>query len=139
MAPMTPVMAPPAPEEPMVDRGAEKEEAIEAPARPRAVGREFDAEMDAAELDERDRPGPTWTARGRTLSRSTVVIRSRRMSFTGRRVLMAVHLIDSQPVPLFGIVQACEYDGEGLYQITIDFMPVPDKAEVRDWLHERAK
>jgi len=105
----------------------------------KAAGYEFDAEMDATELDDRDRPGTTWTARGRRLSRSHVEIRSRRMSYPGRRVLLAVHLVDSEPTPLFGIVRSCQYEGEGLYDIALDFVPVPGRAEVKDWLHERGR
>lgn len=105
----------------------------------KAEGYEFDAEMDATELDDRDRPGTTWTARGRRLSRSHVEIRSRRMSYPGRRVLLAVHLVDSEPTPLFGIVRSCQYEGEGLYHITLDFVPVPARAEVKDWIQARGR
>jgi hypothetical protein len=106
---------------------------------PRPAGHDFDAELDATELDERERPTTTWTARGRRLSRAGIVMRSRRMCHGGRRILLAVHLIDSEPVPLYGLVRACEYDGEGMYQVTLDFLPVPEKPEVKDWLRERGK
>lgn len=95
------------------------------------------AEMDACELDDRERPGPVWTARGLTLSRSNLVFRSRRMCYPGRRLLVAVHLIDDRPTPLFGCVHACEYDGEGLYRVDLDLLPVPDRQDVRDWVRAR--
>src|ERR1043165_3069714 len=79
----------------------------------KSAGMKFDAELDLCELDERDRPGPTWTGKGRELSRSGMVFRSRRMCYPGRRVLAAVHLIDDMPVPLFGRVASCDYDGDG--------------------------
>lgn len=121
-----------------IDRPLELDQELETIA-PRPAGHEFDAELDATELDERDRPTTTWTARGRRLSRSNIVIRSRRMCYAGRRVLLAVHLIDSQPVALFGLVRTCEYDGEGMYLISLDFLPPPERPEVREWLKERGQ
>jgi hypothetical protein len=105
----------------------------------RPAGHEFDAELDGSELDDRDRPGPTWTAHGKRLSRSNLSFRTRRMSYAGRRLLLAIHLIDSQPVPLFGVVRTCEYDGEGMYLMDLDLMPVPDKPDIQEWLHQVAK
>jgi hypothetical protein len=116
-----------------------QDQPAETPPAAKPGGHEFDAEMDAAELDDRERPGPPWTARGTRLSRSGVVIRSRRMSFAGRKVLLAVHLIDSEPVPLCGLVRTCDYEGEGLYTLTLDFVPVPERPEVREWLKERGR
>ncbi|QYU68041.1 hypothetical protein J4558_24850 [Leptolyngbya sp. 15MV] len=92
-----------------------------------------------SELDERDRPGPTWAARGRELSRSHMIIRSRRMCYANRRILVAVHLVDDLPVPLFGRVINCEYDGDGLYRVELELMKVPDKPEIALWIHMRAR
>jgi hypothetical protein len=97
----------------------------------------FDAELDAAEIDERDRPGPTWTARARGLSRSGVTFVSRRMCYIGRRVIIAVHLIDEHPTPLFGRVASCEYESEGLYRTEVTLEPVPDKPHVQNWITDR--
>jgi hypothetical protein len=107
------------------------------PLRPRRpVGVRFDADLDICELDDRDRPGPAWTARGRELSRSHLIIRSRRMCYPGRRVLAAVHLIDDQPVPLFGKVVSCEYDGEGLYRVDLELLKLPERPEIVEWLNQ---
>ncbi|MBL9031220.1 MAG: hypothetical protein JNM80_05885 [Phycisphaerae bacterium] len=117
---------------------------MEPPPPPRAVERKqepsaskFDAELDVCELDDRDRPGPAWAARGRELGRSHLVFRSRRMCYQGRRVLVAVHLIDDTPLPLFGQVAACEYDGEGQYRVELELLRVPERAEVSAWLSSR--
>jgi hypothetical protein len=99
--------------------------------------RPFDAELDASEIDDRDRPGPTWTARARALSRSSLTIRSRRMSYVGRRSIVLVHLIDDQPVPLFGTVRACDYESEGMYTIDLDLAPVPTHPDVQAWILAR--
>ena len=101
---------------------------------PRATGIRFDAELDLSELDDRDRPGPTWTGKGRELGRSHLILRTRRMCYMNRRVLVGVHLIDDRPVPLFGRVVACEYDGDGLYKVDLDLMRVPDRPEIAAWL-----
>jgi hypothetical protein len=98
----------------------------------------FDAELDLTELDDRDRPGPTWTGRGRELSRSSLVLRTRRMCYANRRVLVAVHLIDDEPVPLMGRVVECEYDGDGMYRVELELMRVPERPEVAAWIAARA-
>jgi len=74
---------------------------FEAPAalRPRVPGHPFKADIDLAELDDRQRPGPAWAARAQTLSRSHIVVLSRRMSYPKRLMLVAVHLIDAKPTP----------------------------------------
>jgi hypothetical protein len=103
------------------------------PAR-RSAGVKFDAELDMTELDDRERPGPTWSAKGRELGRSHLILRTRRMCHLNRRVLVAVHLIDDRPVPLFGRVLNCEYDGDGLYKVDLELMRVPDRPEIAAWL-----
>ncbi len=104
-----------------------------------APGIRFDAELDISELDDRERPGTVWSARGRELGRGHMVFRSRRMCYEGRRVLAAVHLIDDKPVPLFGKVTSCEYDNDGLYRVQIELLPLPEKPDVAAWLEARGK
>ncbi len=103
------------------------------------TGLKFDAELDLCELDERDRPGPTWTGKGRELSRSHMAFRSKRMCYPGRRVLAAVHLIDDTPVPLFGKVLGCEYDGDGLYRVEIELQRAPERPEIAAWVTARSR
>ncbi len=107
------------------------------PSKARPAGAPFEAELDATELDERGRAGTTWTARARELSRSNVVFLSRRMTFPGRLLLLAVHRIDDKPVPLFGKVYQCDYEADGLYRVDLDLLPVPDHRAIRDWVTAR--
>jgi hypothetical protein len=114
--------------------------ALAPPPKPRKQpGIRFDAELDLSELDDRDRPGATWCGRGRELSRSHLVMRSRRMCHLNRRILAAVHLIDDKPVPLLGRVIGCEYDGDGLYRVELELMKVPERSEVVQWIIDRGR
>jgi hypothetical protein len=103
----------------------------------RRVGVKFDAELDVAELDDRGRPGPSWGAQSRELSRSGLAFRSRRMCYHGRILLVAVHLIDDAPVPLCGRVVHCSYDGDGMYRVELDLMRVPSRPNIAAWLEDR--
>jgi len=94
----------------------------------------FSAEMDVTELDDRERPGATWGARAIALSRSALVMSSRRMCYLNRMLVLAVHLIDDEPVPLFGRVSGCEYDGDGLYRIEVELLPLPGRKVIHDWV-----
>lgn len=107
------------------------------PAKARPAGAPFEAEVDATELDERGRASTTWSARARELSRSNVVFLSRRMTFPGRLLLLAVHRIDDKPVPLFGKVYQCDYEADGLYRVDLDLLPVPEHRAIRDWVTAR--
>jgi len=107
-------------------------------AQPQEVkGSPFAAELDVCELDERERPGLTWSARARELSRSTLVFRSRRMCYADRLLLVAVHLLDAAPTPLYGQVASCSYEGEGEYEVRLSLLPAPQRPEVHAWLESR--
>lgn len=108
-------------------------------SRPRPRGRSFDAEIDLAEIDERNRPGPTWQARARALSRSNLVVCTRRMCYVGRDVVLAVHLIDDRPIPLYGRVFACEYEGDGMHAVDIDLLELPQESTFETWVRERER
>lgn len=101
------------------------------------AGYEFNAELDLCELDDRERPGLTWGAQAQELSRSHLVFRSRRMCYTGRKLLVAVHLIDDRPVALAGTVTSCSYDSEGMYLVEIEFMRLPAWPDVAAWVNQR--
>jgi len=105
---------------------------VKAAKRPSGV--RFDAELDLCELDDRDRPGPTWTGRGRELSRAFLTLRSRRMCYPGRLILAAIHLIDDKPVPLLGRVVSCEYDGDGMYRTELELVRLPERPEIAAWV-----
>jgi len=103
--------------------------------RGKVVGNTFRADLDLAEIDDRMRPGPAWAARSQLLSRSEMVVLSRRMSYVGRQILIWVHLIDSRPTPLMGRVTECDYYADGAYRIVLFFVPVPDSDAVIAWFH----
>ncbi len=109
------------------------------PVARKPTGLRFDAELDLTELDERDRPGPTWTGKGRELSKSSMSFRSRKMCYPGRRILAAVHLIDDVPVPLFGKVLVCDYDGDGLYRVELELQRAPERPEIGAWVTARSR
>lgn len=96
--------------------------------------RPFSAELDACEIDERGRPETVWTAKARELGRGSMVFLSRRMCYPGRRLVMLIHLIDHSPAPLHGLVQACEYEADGLYRVELRLMPMPDSGRLREWV-----
>ncbi|MEO0482722.1 MAG: hypothetical protein AAF138_03780 [Planctomycetota bacterium] len=113
--------------------------AATAPVRPqrsgdRPVGYRFEATLDLGEVDERNRPGPAWSGRSLRLSRSNLVFTAKRMCYAESRLLVAVHLIDASPAPLFGIVQHCEYEGDGLYTVDIDLAEPPSAPAIDLWL-----
>lgn len=99
------------------------------------AGVTFRAELDITEIDTRGRPGVVWTGRASDLSRSQMAFRSRRMCYEGRELLVAVHLVDDRPVPLYGMVARSEYDGDGLYRTVIDLLPLPESDAIRNWVH----
>lgn len=105
----------------------------------RPTGTKFDAELDCAELDDRMRPGRTWACRARELSRSSIMLMSRRMCYVNRILIMAVHLIDDAPVALMGRIASCEYEADGMYRIDIDLLPLPPSGPHRDWVAARGK
>ncbi|MEL7472743.1 MAG: hypothetical protein AAGK04_05435 [Planctomycetota bacterium] len=114
-----------------------------APTRPgkrgdRPVGYRFEAAVEVSQLDDRARPGPTWSARAMRLSRSNLVFTARRMCYVDAALVLAVHLIDSTPVRLFGMVHHCEYEGDGLYRVDIDLMEPPESAELDEWVRSRS-
>ncbi|TVQ62574.1 MAG: hypothetical protein EA378_04400 [Phycisphaerales bacterium] len=101
--------------------------------------RKFEAELDVAELDDRDRPSSTWSARARSICRSSMAFQSRRMCYVDRMIVAAVHLIDDKPVTLFGRVRACEYESEGQYRVEMDLVPMPESKALTDWIEARLK
>jgi hypothetical protein len=59
------------------------------------------------------------------------------MCYRARYLILAVHLIDADPVPLYGEVTASEYDGSGMYRTEVTLMHPPDEETIRDWLKAR--
>ncbi len=102
-------------------------------------GHPFDAELDVSELDDRLKPGPAFPGRAAILSRSHLVLLSRRMTYRGRLLLIAIHLIDDTPTPLFGVVESCEYHGDGQHRIVLSLKSVDEVHGVTAWVHGRRR
>ena len=57
------------------------------------------------------------------------------MCHIGRELLVAVHLIDSAPAPLFGIVVGCEYERDAMHVIEIELRELPDDNQLlNEWV-----
>lgn len=109
-----------------------------APARvERRKGHAFHAPLEVGEMDERGRPSVPWQARGREVSREYLVFQSRRMVRVGSMVIVAVHLVDDEPMPLFGKVMECEYETEGMHRVKVEFRTIPWDPDLRVWMQER--
>lgn len=94
----------------------------------------FEAQLDLCELDDRGRPTPHWSAKACELSPTRLALRTRRMLYASRRVFVAIHLIDDDPVPLCGRVVACEYEGEGLYRAELDLEHIAPDSPIHKWI-----
>ncbi len=103
---------------------------------PKPVGVPFHADLDLTELDEFGRPMLTFKAKATELGESHICIRSRRMCYTTRRIIAAMHALDDQPVPLYGEVHASEYDGDGLYLTRVGILELPELPVLVKWLKE---
>lgn len=124
---------PPPPSGPTYFSEPEPEAGQKPAARTRPHGHRFEAEIEVSEMDDRQRPGLPWPARTRELSRSAIVMVSRRMCYPNRLLLLAVHRIDDRPVPLFARVVDCEYEADGLYRVEVDLLPIPPHGPVAEW------
>ena len=59
------------------------------------------------------------------------------MCYEGRELLVAVHLIDDRPTPLFGKVSKSDYDGDGMYRTQINLQTLPESDAVKAWYATR--
>ncbi len=59
------------------------------------------------------------------------------MCYAKKLLMVAVHLIDDTPAILAGRVTACDYEGEGLYAVSMELMPRPTSEEIRQWIAQR--
>lgn len=110
-----------------------------APIEPVAVGsvkgHPFAAVITMAELDSTERIGIPWQVKGVRLSRSHVVLQSRRMCHLGRKVVLAVHMIDSVPTALMGKVVGCEYTTQGKHAVAVELAVMEENPEISEWVH----
>lgn len=93
----------------------------------------FEAALDLCELDDRGRPTPHWSAKACKISPTRLTLRSRRMLFASRWLYIAIHLVDSDPVPLYGRVISCEYEGDGLYLAELDLEHIAQSSPIHAW------
>lgn len=94
----------------------------------------FGVQLLIHELDEAGNPGEPSTCTGFDISRSGLGIRSRRMFYEGRKVLIQVILPTVRPRYLCGIVKYSRYTYKGTYHIGIEFCPLPQTDGMRTWL-----
>ncbi len=97
----------------------------ESPGRSNSRVFPFDAELEMAEI-EHGKAGLPWSARARTLSTSSLSLSSRRMCYTDRRVIVAVHRLDNKPLMLLARVADCRYESDGLYTIDLELLPTDE-------------
>ena len=103
---------------------------------PKPPGVAFHADLDLTELDEFGRPMLTFKAKATELGESHICIRSRRMCYTTRRIIAAMHALDDHPVPLYGEVVCSEYDGNGLYLTRVNMLDLPSLPVLTEWLKD---
>jgi hypothetical protein len=101
------------------------------PGRPKCHA--FTAELDLVELSDTGRQNAIWTARAIGLSKSNLVVRSRRMVYAHQALGALIHLVDSQPVVLFGRAISCDYAGDARYVIDIDLISIPNAGPIATW------
>ncbi|MCE7974563.1 MAG: hypothetical protein DYG92_09640 [Leptolyngbya sp. PLA1] len=100
-------------------------------------GRQFRADADVAELDDKGRPGLAWAVTTTHLGRANLSISSRRLVYEGRVLVLAVHLLDATPTLLCGRVKSCTYAGESSHLIVMDLLPTPADETITRWLMGR--
>ena len=104
--------------------------------RPKATT--FTAELDLVELDVMGRSQAIWSARAAGLSRSSIIVLSRRMIYTHRTIGVLIHLVDSKPVVLFSRAVSCEYVGNGQHVVDLDLIPIPEIGPIALWANKAA-
>lgn len=56
------------------------------------------------------------------------------MVHQSRVMIVAVHMIDAEPVPLLGKVAECEYEGYAMHRIILDLLPMPESPTLNNWV-----
>jgi hypothetical protein len=89
------------------------------------------------ELDDSGHPGCSWECRAVDISRGGMGLRSRRMSYQGRRMFVEVVDGRGRRRAFFGTVRHSRYaQGQG-YAIGVEFTSMPRTAAIRNWLAQR--
>jgi len=85
-------------------------------------------------LNENGEPTTPWTARAVRLSRSHLVVRSKKLCYVERYVLIAIHLLDADPTCLAAVVKQCDYIGGMHYALGLALVELPQTAFVDAWI-----
>ncbi len=131
----------------MADRQATKDaSAPDGAARPGTVSAEslrrhermaFGARIVLYELTTDFVPGPPAQAEGADLSRSGIGVRSRRMYYTERVVLVRIPLRCGGAYFKCGVVRSSVYAGAGMYHVGIEFREMPPGDGLASWMRAR--
>jgi hypothetical protein len=104
-------------------------------ARVGRTGHRFDAKLDLMEFDDRERPNRIFSGVAVEIGPGHLLLRTRRMCHAGRELLIAVHLVDSAPAPLAGVVTSCEYERDGMHVVELSLRPLPDDDQLlNEWV-----
>lgn len=94
----------------------------------------FGVRVTLHELDETGTPTEGAPCEGHDISRSGMGVRSRRMYYAGRKVIVAVAVPGMQPRYMCGEVKYSRYTYRGLYHVGIELCAMPQTEAVRSWV-----
>ncbi len=97
----------------------------------------FGARVVLYELSTDFVPGPPAQAEGADLSRSGLGVRSRRMYYTDRVVLVRIPLRCGGAYFKCGVIRSSVYAGSGLYHVGIEFREMPPGDGLASWMRAR--
>jgi hypothetical protein len=100
---------------------------------PHIAGQTFDASVTLSEWLDSGEPSACWPGRSVRISRSHLILVTKRMCYSNRTLLIAVHKIDSTPLVLAGLVELCDYVGNGLNAVALSLQTVPETPQVTKW------
>lgn len=126
-------------EQPLADNGATSpEESGDSSLNRRGHARlPFGVRITVHELDETGTPAEGSQCEGHDISRSGLGVRSRKMYYPGRKVLIAVSVPGIQPKYMCGEVKYSRYTYRGLYHVGIELCPMPQTETIRTWMLTR--
>jgi hypothetical protein len=96
-----------------------------------------DVPVTVTEIGDRGHPSDSWECRLIDISRGGIGLRSRRMSFQGRQLLVEVEQSAGIAKVLFGVVRQSRYSQGIGYAIGVEFRTLPQSPAIRNWLAQR--
>jgi hypothetical protein len=72
------------------------------------------------------------------LSRSGMGVRSRRMYYVGRTVIVMLMLPTGERKFMCGVVRSSRYTVAGMYHVGIEFCPMPAGEHINEWMRTRS-